>query len=522
MSLKWPDRRVLAIVATLSIQFGYSLSMLNIPFPYYTLLGGWCEATPNSSSTTVLPTVCPEGKYILSLCHGSLMGGAAIGSLFAAPALKKGRIFLIRVCHILQALSCLTFVSLIPKAFVTGRLLQGIAVGASSVVAPLYISEISAPEKQSSRVAIHQLLLTFGIVVGIIIPFSLPDLPPYSDQSFLSMQQRTQVYFCLCVPGILGLVGFVLHTCFFTEETPSFLLQESSRSEAIWVYRKIVGNHSRDEDLNISFENQSESETFKKVWTSPSFLRILAVAVGLSAGQQISGINAFISMSNWIFREAGVSPDKINLCSLGVAASNFIVTVPAIFLVDSIGKKPLIMGGLLTQTMALTVTACSTFVPFLAGSFPFLSSFSLCLFVVAFSIGYGPVLWIHLPEIFPPRYQKAGMATAVFANWISSMIVLVGSTYVSVKNSFRIFSVLCALSYLFVWRFMLETKNTKRTMNESKSINMYMEIYGKPTDVRMTEEKEANNLLPDTTNQENLTLLTRMGTWKESEAECVA
>ncbi|WP_396143158.1 sugar porter family MFS transporter, partial [Flavobacterium sp.] len=263
------------------------------------------------------------------------------------------------------------------------------------------------------------------------------------------------------IPSLLFLI-FI----FLIPESPRWLFQKGETSKAIAVLQKL-NTAEEVAQVQSEIENSLHQED-KNQWKhlgSPMFKKALFVGIGLSILQQLTGINAILYYAPEIFKSLGSSTDVSLLETSILGVVNLIFTLFAIKLVDKMGRKPLLYIGSIGMTIALA--AVGLFIYFDAvGNWvlPF-----LLLFMGAFSISWGPIVWVLLSEIFPTKIRSLALAISVFIQWVANFVVtqffptLVENQWLKDHFNgafpFYLFSVICLFSLFFVWKKVPETKN---------------------------------------------------------------
>jgi len=306
-----------------------------------------------------------------------------------------------------------------------------------------------------------------AIVIGIVLV--------YFVNYFIALQGDAQwnlttgwrwMFGSEVLPSILFLV-FI----FLIPESPRWLIQQGKPTEAKVVLEKI--NPSEDvASIQNEIQNSIKQET-KTQWQTlfkSEFRVVLFVGIGLSILQQLTGINAILYYAPEIFKSLGSSTDASLLETSMLGVVNLIFTLISIYFVDKMGRKPLLYIGSIGMSVALL--AVGTFIYFNSvGNWvlPF-----LLLFMASFSISWGPIVWVLLSEIFPNKIRSLALAISVFIQWIANFVVtqffpsLVENNWLKQHFNgafpFYLFSVICLLSLVFVWKKVPETKN--KTLEE--------------------------------------------------------
>ncbi len=390
----------------------------------------------------------------------SALVGCLIGAFFSDACSKNfGRKNSMIIAALLFLISAIG--TSIPDSFsifVIFRIVGGIGVGLASMVVPMYIAEIAPAEKRGELVAYNQLAIVSGIVIVYFVNY------------FISLQGNTTwnleigwryMFASESIPAILYLL-----LVFFIPESPRWLLEKRRDSSAAHVLEKLNPREKVPQMLQeIKASMSSDTTKSLKLLLEPTLRRALIVGIGLSIFQQVTGINAILYYAPEIFRSFGsdVNASLLETSILGVV--NLVFTIAAIYLVDKIGRKPLLNLGSLGMFVSLTVVG---FASYFQISGLWLLGF-LMLFMASFSLSWGPVVWVLLSEIFPNRVRGLALSIAVFIQWVANFVVsqtfpmLTENSYL--KNTFNgafpfwLFALFCLLALGFVWKFVPETKN---------------------------------------------------------------
>lgn len=390
----------------------------------------------------------------------SALVGCLIGAFFSDYlSTKFGRKITMIIAAILFILNSIG--TAIPNSFtmfVIFRIVGGIGVGLASMVVPMYIAEIAPPNRRGALVGNYQLAIVIGIVMVYFVNYFIA---LQGDTSWNLNVGWRWMFGSEIIPSILFLV-FI----FLIPESPRWLFLNNKKEEASKVLKKL----NTDEEAIIvqkEIEN-SINEEDKNQWKNllnPNFKKALYVGIGLSILQQLTGINAILYYAPEIFKSLGSSTDVSLLETSILGVVNLIFTLLAIKLVDKMGRKPLLYIGSVGMTISLA--AVGIFIHYNAiGNYvlPF-----LLLFMASFSISWGPIVWVLLSEIFPNKIRSLALAISVFIQWIANFVVtqffpsLVENQWL--KDNFNgafpfyMFSIICLISLIFVWKKVPETKN---------------------------------------------------------------
>jgi sugar porter (SP) family MFS transporter len=370
--------------------------------------------------------------------HGFTVASALIGTVLGAmlagkPAETYGR------KRVLQAIGLLYLVTSLVTAFTPSwipfllfRFLGGVGVGASSVVGPMYISEIAPAHSRGRMVALFQ----FNIVSGILLAFI--------SNYLLSGIGEDAWRWMLGVQAIPSLLFFIM--VFFVPESPRWLIKQSRPSEAKEVLQKI-GEPEIEKTYgsivqSLKIEEGSSSENlFTKAYQKP-----IVYAVVLAMFNQLAGINAIMYYAPRIFEMTGLSKDTALLQSVSIGLTNMIFTLLAISVIDRFGRKKLLIIGSLGMIVALGLVA-RTFYTQDFGAF-----------------SQGAVIWVFISEIFPNTVRSKGQSLGSSTHWVMAALIswtfpiLAESSKLGGAYAFTLFSVMMFLQLIFVWKVLPETK----------------------------------------------------------------
>src|SRR5580692_7643672 len=379
---------------------------------------------------------------LIGVMIGALIGGTVADRVGRRKTLVWGGILFI-AGSILAPLS--------PNVYVlfVARTLLGIAVGFTSVTAPVYVSELAPPQSRGMLIGMYQFALTSGI--------ALADLVGYWFAA--SHGWRWMFAFGL-LPALLFL--FMVLT---VPESPRWLFAQNKVEEAELVlksYTDEAGARVLLEDIRLSLMTKMERR-WSALW-SPAVRGSLFIAVGFMLLVPATGINAVLYYGPQIFSLAGISSDKSAIfATFLVAITNVLATVIALVLVDRAGRKPLLFAGLGGMTVALMMLAvCFHNQAALGHSLGLIATSCLMFFITCYAFSLGPIAWILVSEVFPLRLRGRGVAAATLSFGTSNFIVSL--TFLSLLKAagtsltFIIYGAFCILTLIFVRYVIPETK----------------------------------------------------------------
>lgn len=375
--------------------------------------------------------------------------GTVLGSLIGGiPAEKYGRrttLLLVAILYLLSSLG--TAYAPNWSIFLVFRFLGGLGVGVSSVVAPMYISEIAPAHKRGRLVAMFQFNVVFGILIAYLSNYLLVDIGENAWRWMLGVQ---------AFPSVLFLV-----TVLVIPESPRWLILKKG---AVDTARKILATIDADtaEDIIEAIQSQAKghsSNSFTNLF-KPAYSKPVMLAVLFAVFNQVSGINAIIYFAPRIFEMAGLGKDSALLSSAGIGLINLVSTLVGISLIDKFGRKVLMFWGSLGLITSLVLVAQA----FFSGNIGINVSFYLFIFIAFFGFSQGAVIWVFISEIFPNEVRAYGQALGSFTHWILAAIITFTFPYIAETFgggiTFTFFASMMILQLLFVWKVMPETKGT--------------------------------------------------------------
>ena len=396
-------------------------------------------------STFSLSTAMEE--VVVSVVLAGAMLGAVVGGTFADRAGR--RTVLLWGGALFIAGSVLAPLSPNVWCLVVSRVLLGVAIGFTSVTAPVYVSELAPPQSRGMLIGLYQFALTGGI--------ALADLAGYL---LAGGHAWRQMFGLGAIPAIFFLIMVLT-----VPESPRWLLAHGRCEEAEAVLRSYTdarGTSALLADIRASLAVVSEKR-WSALWT-PAVRKALMIAVGFTVLQQVTGINTIVYYGPQIFALAGIGSDKNAIfATLLVAIVNVLATWIALVLVDRVGRKPLLYWGVSGMTASLLVLAWAFHSQVNLGySMGVIATACLMLYITCFAFSMGPIAWIIVAEVFPLRLRGRGVAAATLGSGASNLLVSV--TFLSLIKeagntiTFCAYGAFCLVTLLFVRFVMPETK----------------------------------------------------------------
>jgi sugar porter (SP) family MFS transporter len=397
-----------------------------------------------------------HGTFIMSMA----LWGTVVGSLFGGRFIDKyGR------KPILVIIGCLYLFSAVgsaiawdPYSFSFFRFIGGIGVGASSVVAPAYISEISSSKNRGRLVALYQFNIVFGILIAFLSNFLLNDLGGVNDWRFMlgveAIPAMIYTLFVLTVP-----------------ESPRWLLTKKGDIDAASeILKELMNARLLDETLEaIQSEIKSEGRGKGVYFFSKRFRFPILLAFLLAMFNQLSGINFILYYAPSILEKAGLATSGSLLSSVSIGGVNLLFTFLGLYLIDRAGRRTLMYIGSIGYIFSLVLVAYG----FYSDASAYFNLSFILLFIASHAVGQGAVIWVFISEIFPNSVRGIGQSWGTGTHWVfAALITLLGPVLMEIyPEGYQIFIIfaICMIVQLFFTHFIMpETKG--KSLEELKSL----------------------------------------------------
>jgi sugar porter (SP) family MFS transporter len=390
--------------------------------------------------------------FLEGLVVASLLLGAAAGAGSAGPLSDRlGRRYLILIAAVTFSVGAIG-AALAPGVgvLVLFRIVLGLAVGAAALIVPLYLSEIAPTEIRGAISSLNQLMITVGILLAFIVNALLANSGAWRWMLGLAV-----------IPSLILFVGM-----YFMPETPRWLVSRGRENEARDVLMRSRSEEEAENEIREIKQVEREEEGGLQELLAPWVRPALIVAIGLAVFQQIIGINTIIYYAPTTLKNVGYGDTAAIYANLIIGAINVFMTLIAIRIIDRVGRKPLLLGGLVGMVVSLTVLGLSTLLlseptsP--TDTVAIITLLCLAGFIISFAATWGPTVWVMLPEVLPLRIRGTAMGVAIFLHWIANFVV--SQTFPSLLAAlgpgipFLGYAVIGVLAFIFVSAFVTETK----------------------------------------------------------------
>lgn len=402
-----------------------------------------------------------HGFFIMSMA----LWGTVLGAIFGGiPTELFGRKTVLLWVGILFAVSAVgSALASGPYIFSFFRFIGGVGIGVSSVVAPIYISEISTPVTRGRLGALYQFNIVFGILVAFLSNYFLQGVGGENDWRWM-----------------LGVLAFpaTIYTLlvFGVSESPRWLItKKNDLAKAKVIMQQIGVTDVEAETAAILQSNQHEQVSGKSLaFFNPKHKKIIYLAFMVAFFNQLSGINFILYYAPEILEKAGLAAKESLFNSIAIGGVNLVFTFVGLYLIDRLGRKTLLVIGSWGYILSLSMVAWA----FYSQTGPvFLMSF-LLLFIAAHAVGQGAVIWVFISEIFPNKIRSAGQSFGSSIHWVfAALITLITPVFLDKDNGifkenpwpiFAFFAGMMALQLVWVFTSVPETKGVSLEELEKK------------------------------------------------------
>lgn len=382
--------------------------------------------------------------------HGLTVSIALIGTIMGAmlggiPSERLGRKTTLVYIAILYLLSSVgTALATGWPVFLVFRFLGGIGVGASSVTAPVYISEISPAGSRGKLVALFQFNIVFGILIS------------YLSNYLIGQEGENSWRWMMGVQTVPSLLFFILLR--FVPESPRWLVLRKGKIAEATAILKITNPAGYEKEMQAISQDaeqpKQDESLFSKKNRFPAFL-----AITFAVFNQVSGINAIIYYAPRIFEMTGLGKQSSLLSSVGIGVVNFLFTLLALNFIDRYGRRTLMLIGSLGLITTLGLVARAFYLNDFGG---LAVTVFLLVYIAFFAFSQGAVIWVFISEIFPNQVRAKGQTLGSMTHWIMAAVIAfvfpMLTEHLGGGNTFLFFCVMMVLQLLFVWKIMPETK----------------------------------------------------------------
>ncbi len=382
-----------------------------------------------------------HGVVVIGMALWGTVIGALLGGIPTNKLGRKNTLIWIGIFYTISALG--SALSSDPITFAIFRFIGGLGVGASTIAAPAYISEIAPAKDRGKLVGLYQFNIVFGILIAFFSNYLLNGIGENAWRWMVGVE---------AIPAVIYTV-FTLTI----PKSPRWLLSKHRVDEAKEVL-KVINPGMDAEHMMLEIKKESEGTIPGENIFLMKYRFPLILAFCIAFFNQLSGINAFLYYAPRILEEAGLGASTALLSSIGIGVTNMVFTLLGIYLIDRMGRKQLMYIGSIGYIIALSLVACAFYLNWEGISV----AFFLFLFIAAHAIGQGTVIWVFISEIFPNHLRGYGQSFGSSVHWILAAVVpsLIPILFATIGPGivFTFFAFMMFLQLLFVAFIMPETK----------------------------------------------------------------
>ncbi len=399
-----------------------------------------------------------HGTFIMSMALWGTVLGALAGGIPCDKYGRKKTLFWIGALYFASAIG--SALAPDPYTFSFFRFIGGIGVGASSVAAPTYISEISSSKNRGRLVALYQFMIVFGILIAYISNYLLVGVGGDNDWRYmLGIEALPALAYALMILGV--------------SESPRWLaLKKKDHTKALEVLTIMDAESAprKLKEIEADIEPQGQhTGLFSKKYSRPIVLAFL-----LAFFNQLSGINFILYYAPELLDKAGFAAQESLFSSISIGGINLIFTILGMVLIDRLGRKQLMYIGSIGYIIGLSGAAWA----FYSSASPMVLLIFILIFIASHAIGQGAVIWVFISEIFPNQVRAFGQAFGSGVHWVfAAIITLITPIFIDKKDGvfgdnpwpvFLFFAFMMVLQLLFTWKVMPETKG--KTLEELEDL----------------------------------------------------
>lgn len=343
---------------------------------------------------------------------------------------------------------------------ITGRFILGIAIGITSYTSPLFISEMAPAKFRGSLVLLNGIMITSGETIAFLVDYAL-----------VPTQSWRLMFATGFIPAILLFIGMLL-----LPASPRWIALKGDLPKAKSILSMIRRTHSVDDELNDIIQH---AKLEKCKWTelfSPFLRPVLFIGIGLGILQQFVGINTVMYYGPTIFKTAGFQTESAQIiATFGMGLMNTIMTLVAVFIIDKIGRRQLLLTGLAIAGISLSIIGWIFCHPVENESQAYITFIFMMIYIAGYSLGIGSLFWLIISEIYPINIRGFAMSFVTAVQWAANFLVAL--TFLPVLHgigpvfTFWIYASMCIIGFVFCYSFVPETRGISLEQIE-KNIRM--------------------------------------------------
>jgi len=439
------------------------------------VVNGAVDALARAFGTQAAGTGLAVASVLLGCAVGAFGAGTLANSIGRRPTM-----LLTAILFLVSAVA--TGAANSAGVFIAARIAGGIAIGAASILAPMYIAEVAPPDIRGRLASLQQMAIVSGLFGAFLSNDILVRLAGGASVIFWGGAPTWRWMFWMeALPAAAFLIGTLR-----IPESPRYLIFRGEHERAREIFARIGANAEKlVQEVEESVKGEHRPRLSDLI--IPGTRRIapvLWVGVGLAAFQQFVGINIIFYYGEILWKAAGATEQWALRINVLTGLVNILATIPAIMLVDRIGRKPLLLIGSIGMAVTLgamalvfnTASVGPDGKPLLDHTAAVWGLTAANLYIVAFAMSWGPVMWVLLGEMFPNQMRGAALAVSGATNWVANFVVTVTFlpmlSAVGLAGAYAFYSIAAAISLPFVWAAVRETKGrTLEQMKDTTNLN---------------------------------------------------
>lgn len=422
------------------------------------------------------------GWFASSALIGAIIGAIVSGGLSDRFG-RKPILMIAASLFFISALGCT-----VPDSFIfliIARIIGGVGVGMASVLSPLYISEFSPPKIRGKLIALYQLSIVIGILLAYLSNWLLLRFSKESISLFYETDKLYKIFVLDVWRGMFGLEmipsGLFILLLFFIPESPRWLIKNNKPEKGLSILTKISGSELAEKEFKEIKNSINQFKGKLSELLRPGLRLSLLVGIGLSVFGQLTGVNIIIYYGPTILENAGFKIDGALQFQVAIGLINLIFTILALWKIDSLGRRPLLVYGMFSVFVSLVIIALE----FTFGSGQgILILIMLCIYMASLALSINAVIWVLIGEIFPNKIRGSAMSIVTFTNWVANFLIAFTFPWfidkIGIGGGFFTFAGMCLVATIFFNKYVPETKGksleqienhwNKKTFNNLKKI----------------------------------------------------
>ena len=395
--------------------------------------------------------------FALEVIVSGVLAGAAVGAMLGgrlADLFGRRRLLIVTaIIFGVGAIACAAATS--PLILIVGRIIVGLGIGLASGTVPVYISEVSPADARGWQVSLFQLAVTVGILAAYMV-----------DYAFAAIQGWRWMFGLAVIPAAIFGLGML-----FLPESPRWLASRGHHDRARAMLARIRGTPDVSAELQEIESSLARADERGRLvdLLAPSIRPALVVGIGLAIFQQVTGINTVIYYAPLIIQSAGISSASgAILTTAGIGVVNVLMTIVAMWLIDRMGRRPLLLVGIAGMVVTLGLLGLAFHMSEKSGALVWIAVISMMAYVASFAISLGPIFWLLISEIYPLKIRSSSEGLAAAFNWGSNLLVsltfLTLLQMIGAASTFWLYGLFAVAAWIFSYFRVPETKG--RTLEE--------------------------------------------------------